>query len=247
VDQYRELRSAGLMPRDRRWPVGLLPVVEIDPGWDCVDAATGELLWRRDSQVPNMNYEPLAFTPEYAFVLEDLSEQYYRPNPPPDERHVCRVTCLAAATGQPRWSQTLPYSPWLFTLEDQLIGLTDNYDRSPGTPPDQVWAIDSKSGELLWAVDLPPWFFITGTPAVDHETGLLAVASGLSTSSAAKNAFIWIDCREGAIVAQSEIEQDAELVWEDNVAVSPPRIYLASEAAGLRAFEYTLQPAEAPQ
>lgn len=44
VEQYRALQSPGMMPRDRRWPVGVLPVVAMDPGWDCVDAATGKVI-----------------------------------------------------------------------------------------------------------------------------------------------------------------------------------------------------------
>ena len=44
VAAYRELRSPGMMPRDREWPAGLLPVVERDPGWDCVEAATGRVI-----------------------------------------------------------------------------------------------------------------------------------------------------------------------------------------------------------
>lgn len=44
VEAYRELRSPGMMPRGREWPAGLLPVVEVDPGWDCVEAATGRVI-----------------------------------------------------------------------------------------------------------------------------------------------------------------------------------------------------------
>jgi hypothetical protein len=44
VARYGELRSPGMMPRARTWPAGLLPVVEVDPGWDCVDAATGAVV-----------------------------------------------------------------------------------------------------------------------------------------------------------------------------------------------------------
>ena len=41
---YRELRTGSVLPRDRAWPEGLLPVVERDPGWDCVDARTGRVI-----------------------------------------------------------------------------------------------------------------------------------------------------------------------------------------------------------
>jgi hypothetical protein len=44
LDAYRDLRSGAVLPRDRAWPDGLLPVVERDPGWDCVDAATGKVI-----------------------------------------------------------------------------------------------------------------------------------------------------------------------------------------------------------
>jgi hypothetical protein len=44
VAQYEELRSPGMMPDGRTWPVGLLPLVSMDPGWDCVDAASGAVI-----------------------------------------------------------------------------------------------------------------------------------------------------------------------------------------------------------
>ena len=42
--RYEELRSPGMMPRGRSWPEGLLPLVSMDPGWDCVEAATGLII-----------------------------------------------------------------------------------------------------------------------------------------------------------------------------------------------------------
>ena len=44
ADKYEELRSSGMMPRGRSWPAGLLPLVSMDPGWDCVEAATGRVI-----------------------------------------------------------------------------------------------------------------------------------------------------------------------------------------------------------
>jgi hypothetical protein len=44
ASQYEELRSPGMMPDGRSWPVGLLPLVSMDPGWDCVEASTGRLV-----------------------------------------------------------------------------------------------------------------------------------------------------------------------------------------------------------
>jgi hypothetical protein len=41
---HRELSSGAQLPRGRSWPAGLLPVVLRDPGWDCVDAATGRVV-----------------------------------------------------------------------------------------------------------------------------------------------------------------------------------------------------------
>ena len=41
---WGELRAPGSMPRDRTWPDGLLPLVEMSPGFDCVDAATGRIV-----------------------------------------------------------------------------------------------------------------------------------------------------------------------------------------------------------
>jgi hypothetical protein len=44
VRQLDELRSPGMMPEGRAWPAVLLPLVSMDPGWDCVDAATGRVI-----------------------------------------------------------------------------------------------------------------------------------------------------------------------------------------------------------
>ena len=44
VRQLDELRSPGMMPEGRAWPDGLLPLVSMDPGWDCVDASTGRVV-----------------------------------------------------------------------------------------------------------------------------------------------------------------------------------------------------------
>ena len=44
VRQLDELRSPGMMPEGRTWPTGLLPLVSMDPGWDCVEAATGRVI-----------------------------------------------------------------------------------------------------------------------------------------------------------------------------------------------------------
>jgi hypothetical protein len=44
VRAWRELREPGSMPRGRSWPDALLPLVEMSPGFDCVDAATGRVV-----------------------------------------------------------------------------------------------------------------------------------------------------------------------------------------------------------
>jgi hypothetical protein len=44
VRTWRELREPGSMPRGRAWPDGFLPLVEMSPGFDCVDAATGRVV-----------------------------------------------------------------------------------------------------------------------------------------------------------------------------------------------------------
>jgi hypothetical protein len=44
LSAYRDLQAGAVLPRDRAWPDGLLPVVERDPGWDCVDARTGRVI-----------------------------------------------------------------------------------------------------------------------------------------------------------------------------------------------------------
>ena len=45
VAAYRDLgRADGRLPRNRTWPAGLLPLVEMDPGFDCCEAATGRII-----------------------------------------------------------------------------------------------------------------------------------------------------------------------------------------------------------
>jgi hypothetical protein len=44
VRTWSELREPGSMPRGRAWPDGFLPLVEMSPGFDCVDAATGRIV-----------------------------------------------------------------------------------------------------------------------------------------------------------------------------------------------------------
>jgi SMI1/KNR4 family protein SUKH-1 len=42
--RYRELRGTTPGPRGTEWPLGLLPIVDRDPGWDCVDLETGTVI-----------------------------------------------------------------------------------------------------------------------------------------------------------------------------------------------------------
>jgi hypothetical protein len=44
VAAYAELHSPGMLPVGRAWPEGLLPLVDMDPGYDCVDTATGRVV-----------------------------------------------------------------------------------------------------------------------------------------------------------------------------------------------------------
>jgi hypothetical protein len=44
VREARELRSGEILPRGRTWPASLLPLVDRDPGWFCVDTETGSIV-----------------------------------------------------------------------------------------------------------------------------------------------------------------------------------------------------------
>jgi SMI1 / KNR4 family (SUKH-1) len=50
VDEYRKLRAERYLPRGPQWPEGLLPLVDRDPGFDCIDAASGHIVaWDPES------------------------------------------------------------------------------------------------------------------------------------------------------------------------------------------------------
>jgi hypothetical protein len=44
VSEYEELRSEPYLPRGPRWADGLLPIVDRNPGFDCVEAASGRVV-----------------------------------------------------------------------------------------------------------------------------------------------------------------------------------------------------------
>jgi hypothetical protein len=44
VREARELRKGDVLPRGRTWPAALLPLVDRDPGWYCIDIATGAIV-----------------------------------------------------------------------------------------------------------------------------------------------------------------------------------------------------------
>jgi hypothetical protein len=58
VRQTRELRSGDIVPRNREWPATYLPLVHLDPGWACVDTATGAILeWDPEDMTERMSEE----------------------------------------------------------------------------------------------------------------------------------------------------------------------------------------------
>lgn len=44
VEEYRELTSAPAGPRGQLWPTRLLPVVRMEPAFECIDRETGEMI-----------------------------------------------------------------------------------------------------------------------------------------------------------------------------------------------------------
>lgn len=44
VERYRDFRGDAPAPRGSAWPAGLLPLVDRDGGWDCVDLAAGTVV-----------------------------------------------------------------------------------------------------------------------------------------------------------------------------------------------------------
>ena len=56
VRETRDLRSGGHTPRDRDWPATYVPLVHLDPGWTCVDVATGAILdWDPEEMTERMS------------------------------------------------------------------------------------------------------------------------------------------------------------------------------------------------
>jgi hypothetical protein len=77
VAQYEELRSPGMMPRGRTWPDGLLPLVSMAPGWECVDAATGRVIAWDPQELSERSREETfqrSFSERFASVEEWLSD-----------------------------------------------------------------------------------------------------------------------------------------------------------------------------
>ena len=44
VRETRELRKGDMLPRNRSWPAALLPLVQRDPGWTCLDTSSGTIV-----------------------------------------------------------------------------------------------------------------------------------------------------------------------------------------------------------
>ena len=44
VATYRDLRRESPGPRGSEWPAGMLPLVEMNPGWDCLDVPSGKIV-----------------------------------------------------------------------------------------------------------------------------------------------------------------------------------------------------------
>lgn len=58
VRETRELRSGDIVPRNRKWPATYVPVVHVDPGWTCVDTATGAVVeWDPEDMEERMSEE----------------------------------------------------------------------------------------------------------------------------------------------------------------------------------------------
>jgi hypothetical protein len=58
VGETRSLRSGEELPRGRTWPATYLPLVHLDPGWTCVDTATGAVIdWDPEDMTERMSEE----------------------------------------------------------------------------------------------------------------------------------------------------------------------------------------------
>lgn len=56
VRETNELRTGDLVPRNRQWPSSYVPLVDLDPGWTCVDVQTGAIVdWDPEEMTERMS------------------------------------------------------------------------------------------------------------------------------------------------------------------------------------------------
>jgi hypothetical protein len=73
VEATLALRTGDALPRGRAWPSALVAIVEGDPGWDCLDTATGQVVtW--DPLGLHERSDETAFARSFRVVAQDLGE-----------------------------------------------------------------------------------------------------------------------------------------------------------------------------
>lgn len=196
-------------------------------GVDCVDLASGKLLWR----LPARNLRSwlrIAATEEFAFVGEAVTGT--SPQSP-----LLKVRCLSAADGELVWEQSLPPADVLIAREGKLFGVLGRSD-SGGTKH-AVWVADIKAGQPEGSTEAPPAFRIIWrslrNPAVIGGVSALTVTTeyaGEPSHSARRGDAVWLDLDSGKLLGPPIGFNNRSWFGNVGLQVGERQVYLAPSA-----------------
>ena len=127
VKEYGTLRSPGMMPRGREWPAGLLPVVSQDPGWDCIEAATGRVVAWDPEELSERSSEA-RFRESFSDVAPSMEAWLaeWLDSPTDDEQREAMMADLMSPESQARQAREARAAIGRMTLEERrAMGLPD--------------------------------------------------------------------------------------------------------------------------
>ena len=116
-----------MLTRGREWPAGMLPVVSQDPGWDCVDAATGRVIAWDPEELTERSSEArfqASFSELHPSVEAWLADWLGRPTR--DEERDAMMADLMSPASQARQEREAREAIGRMTLEERrAMGLPD--------------------------------------------------------------------------------------------------------------------------